>query len=109
VPDYTIARYLTDMCAGQNPLQLSAAIKGEARIFSFVVREVDEGTVDALNLPDECRVMLLYRDDEFLFADAETPIQKGDEVVIVARNKVLSQLEERWSPTIDENTQQMPT
>lgn len=97
VPDYTIARYLADMCAGQNPLQLSAAIKGEARIFSFVVREEDEGTVSELKLPEDCRVVFLYRNDKFIFADAETSLQKNDEVVIISRTKALADLEARWN------------
>lgn len=102
VPDYTIARYLTDMCAGQNPLQVSAAIKGEARIFSFVAREQDEGSVSELKLSADSRVMFLYRGDKFLFADADTSVQKGDEVVIITRIKALPELEERWNPTIIE-------
>jgi trk system potassium uptake protein TrkA len=102
VPDYTIARFLTDMCAGQNPLQVSAAIKGEARIFSFVAREQDEGSVSDLKLSDDSRVMFLYRGEKFLFADADTALQKGDEVVIITRNKTLPELEERWNPTISE-------
>ena len=103
VPDFTIARYLADMCAGQNPLQLSAAIKGEARIFSFVVREQDEGTVSDLKLPTASRVIFLYRGDKFILADADTALQKDDEVVIVCRNKALPELEERWNLTTSES------
>lgn len=102
VPDYTIARYLTDMCTGQNPLQLSALIKGEARIFSFVVREEDEGTINALNLSSDCRVMFLYRNDKFIFADAETSLQRDDEVVIISRSKALPELEARWNPVVSD-------
>ena len=102
VPDFTIARYLADMCAGQNPLQLSATIKGEARIVSFIIREQDEGTVSDLKLPDGSRVMFLYRGEKFIFADADTALQKGDEVVIATRSKDLPALEERWTPAIIE-------
>lgn len=97
VPDYTIARYLADMCAGQNPMQLSAAIKGEARIFSFVVREQDEGTVNELKLPTDSRVIFLYRGDKFILADEDTKLQSDDEVVIVCRSKALTELEARWN------------
>ncbi len=99
VPDYTIACYLSDMCAGHNPLALSAVIKGEARIFSFVVREQDEGTINNLDLPDGSRVMFLYRSDKFILPDADTALEKGDEVVMVSRNKTLPKLEARWSLT----------
>lgn len=37
VPDYTIARYLADLCAGSNPLELSAVIKGDARLFDIAL------------------------------------------------------------------------
>ena len=102
VPDYTIARYLTDLCAGKTPLALSAVIKGEARVFSFVVREQDQGTVGDLALPEDSRVMFLYRGDKFILADAGTALKKGDEVVIVCRDKVLAGLEERWNPAAED-------
>ena len=103
VPDFTIARYLADMFSGQNPLQLSAVIKGEARIFSFVVRTQDEGTVKDLKLPVASRVIFLYRGDKFILADADTGLQKDDEVVIVCRTKALPELEARWNPAASEN------
>ena len=99
VPDFTIARYLADMSAGQNPMQLSAVIKGEARIFSFVVREQDEGKVDELKLPSGSRVIFFYRDEKFMLADADTSLQKGDEVVVACRSKDLQELESRWNMT----------
>lgn len=101
VPDYTIARHLADMCAGHNPLEVSAVIKGDARIFSFVTREEDEGPISELNLPDNSRVMFLYRKEKFILPDVDTTLHKDDEVVIIAHSKVLSELEARWSPKLD--------
>lgn len=101
VPDFTIARHLADMCAGHNPLEVSAVIKGEARIFSFVTREEDEGPVSEMNLPADSRVMFLYRKEKFILPDADTSLRKGDEVVIITRSKYLSELEERWNPRLD--------
>lgn len=98
VPDATIARYLADMCAGQNPLEVSAVIKGEARIFSFVVREQDEALVSELNLPEGSRVIYFYRNDKFMLPEPDTALRKGDEVVVILRSKVLSELEARWHP-----------
>lgn len=96
VPDNTIARYLADMVAGQNPLQVSALIKEDARFFSFVVHEDDEGSVTELGLPDKSRVMLLYRNEKFLLPEDGTALKKGDEVVVVAHSEVLPELESRW-------------
>lgn len=98
VPDYTISRYLADMCAGQNPLQISAVIKGEARVFSFVARKEDEGSIDDLSLPNDARAMFLYRNDKFIFTDNETILKEGDEVVIFSHEKALKELEARWNP-----------
>ena len=100
VPDFTIARHLADMCAGHNPLEVSAVIKGEARIFSFVTREEDEGPVNEMNLPAGSRVMFLYRKEKFILPDADTTLRKDDEVVIITHSKHLSELEERWNPRL---------
>jgi len=96
VPDNTIARYLADMVAGQNPLEVSALLKEDARLFSFVAREDDAKTVAELELPDNSRVMFLYRDERFLLPENDTALRKGDEVVIVAHSEALSELESRW-------------
>lgn len=98
VPDYTMARYLSDLCAGQNPLETSAVIKGEARIFSFVVHPQDEGSVEALDLPDRSRVSFMYRNEKLILPDPDTQLKPGDEIVIIAHSDVLSELEERWTP-----------
>lgn len=101
VPDYTIARYLADMCEGQNPLEISAVIKGDARIFSFIVREEDEGSIEHLGLPEGSKVMFLYRSDKFIIADSNTVLEKNDEAVIVSNRQVLVELEKRWAPKIE--------
>ena len=102
VPDYTIARHLADMCAGQNPLEVSALIKGDARVFSFVAGEEDEGPVAELQLPAGSRLMFLYRNEEFMLPDADTALQEGDEVVIISNSKALPELKTRWSHVLDE-------
>lgn len=98
-PNDTIARYLADMCAGQNPLELSALIKGDARIFSFVVRDEDEGLLSELHMPDDSQVIFFYRNDKFMVPASNTVLQKGDEVVVIAHRKALPELESRWSPS----------
>lgn len=98
VPDYTIARYLADICAGRNPLEISALIKSDARFFSFVAHEEDEGSIADLNLPAGSRVMFLYREEKFILPDTDISLKKGDEVVVVAHSRVLTELEARWNP-----------
>lgn len=96
VPVATISRYLADMFEGQDLMELSATIKGEARVFSFVAREEDAGAVAELALPAQSRVMFFYRDEKFQLADPDTRLKVGDEVVVVSHRKNLPELQERW-------------
>jgi len=96
VPDNTVARYLADMVAGQNPLEVSALIKGDARIFAFVAQDNDECAISELDLPDDSQVMFFYRNEKLILPDPETALKKDDEVIIIARSDALPALEERW-------------
>lgn len=98
VPSQTISRYLADMVMGVDVLELSSVIKGEARLFSFVVPSNDVGSVADLDLPGESRVICLYRDERFELPEADTRLRKGDEVVVLTRVKDLPALHERWEP-----------
>jgi trk system potassium uptake protein TrkA len=104
VPDYTIARYLADMCAGQNPLEVSALIKGDARVFSFVAGEGDEGSIADLQLPKDSRLMFWYRDEKFMLPDADSVLKKDDEMVIVSHSEALPELKARWGPAVPDET-----
>jgi len=102
VPTRTIGRYLADIFEGQDLLQLSAMIKDEARVFSFVASEEDAGPVAELKLPEESRVMCLYRDERFALAYEDTRLKAGDEVLVLSHSKNLPALAERWgSPDRD--------
>jgi trk system potassium uptake protein TrkA len=99
IPARTIGRYLSDMVKGQDPLELSTMIKDEARVFSFVARAEEEGPVRDLQLPEQSRVICLYRDGHFLMADEDTALKLGDEVVILLHSKHLPEFAERWVVT----------
>jgi trk system potassium uptake protein TrkA len=99
VPNETISRYLTDMVAGQDILELSTIIKGDARFFSFKVSDETAGsTIGSLDLPEKTRVICYYRDDTFYLADAEDKLKTDDEVVILTHRSRLQELKERWQP-----------
>lgn len=101
VPDHTIARYLTDMCEGQSPLEVSAMIKGDARVFSFVANEEDAIPIAELKLPAGCQLMFLYRNGDLVLPDTDSQLRKDDEVVIIAHSKILPDLRERWHQPVD--------
>lgn len=96
VPARTIGRHLADMVEGSNPLELSAAVKGDARFFLFVARDEDVGTVAELKLPKLARATHLYRGERFLLLDPDSRIAAGDEVVVIADASSLDALHERW-------------
>jgi trk system potassium uptake protein TrkA len=96
IPDLNTARTLADMVAGQGATELSTAIRGEVRFFSFVAREEDEGAAGQIDLPSGARIVLIYRGEDFLVADAETGILREDEVVVLTHSKNLPKLRERW-------------
>ncbi len=96
IPNRTIGYHLADMLTGQDALELSAMVKDDARMVSFVAREDDEGSVSALDLPRSAHVICLYRNGKFFLADSDTTIQKDDEVVMMTDNAHLPALRERW-------------
>jgi trk system potassium uptake protein TrkA len=96
IPGRAIGRYLAEMVDGQDSLELSGMIKGDARLFSFVAREPDEGAASELDLPSDSRLICLYRDGKFLIADPDTTLRKGDEVVVLAQRRALEALDERF-------------
>jgi len=96
IPARTIGRYLADVVEGQDILELSSAIRGDACVFLFVVADADEMVVGALDLPRGARASHLYRDGELLFADPDTVLRRGDEVVVITRREHLPALRERW-------------
>ncbi len=104
VPDYTIARHLADMCAGRNPLEVSALIKSDARVFSFVATEQDEGPITELQLPTGSQLMFWYRNEKFILPEADSALKQDDEVVIIAHSEALPELNARWHHGVTEKT-----
>ena len=104
IPDFTIARHLGDLCEGQDSLELSAMLKGDARVFAFVASEADEGPLADLNPPKGSSLMFLYRDDRLILPELETIVREGDEVLIISHAKVIPELQARWKPLLSEST-----
>jgi trk system potassium uptake protein TrkA len=98
VPVRTISRYLSDMVEGVSVLELSSVLKGEARFFSFSARAEDAGPMGELELSDQVRPVCFYRGEAFHFADADTRLEEGDEVVLLTVEEQLPALTERWPP-----------
>jgi trk system potassium uptake protein TrkA len=96
IPARTIGRFLTDMVGGRDPLELSALIKDDAAVFSFVARSEDEGAIESLELPDDTRVICRYRSGQFDVVGDKAKIKSGDEMLLITRRERLPELEKRW-------------
>lgn len=103
VPAQTISRYLADMVAGIDILELSSFIKGEARFMLFEIDKDQSGSVGDLELPGETRVVCRYRGSEFVPADAETTLKAGDEVLVLTHSRHLGELAEQFRPEKADN------
>jgi trk system potassium uptake protein TrkA len=99
IPTRAIGRYLADMVSGQDILELSSMVKGDARFFAFVAHAEDESPAGELDLPGDSRVIYLYRENRLVMVDGDTRLKKGDEVVIITRREHIDALRERWNPT----------
>ncbi|MGB8275643.1 MAG: TrkA family potassium uptake protein [Alphaproteobacteria bacterium] len=96
VPHRTIARTLVEMVAGWRPGDISTYIKGDLRLFSFVATKDEAGPANQLKLPERCKVMCLYRNQDFLLPDDTTQINECDQIVLVTHEKNLDKLRKRW-------------
>ena len=96
IPAQTIGRHLAQMLEGRDLWDVSAKIRGEARMFSFVVKDVDAGRMAELGLPRAARVVCLYRGDRLVLPDEGTTLAAGDEVVLITDRTHLDRLIERW-------------
>jgi trk system potassium uptake protein TrkA len=103
IPIWAISRHLDNMVRGLDNINLSALLKEDARFFTFTAGEEDAICVSDLGLPKDAKVIFYYRDNKFNFADNDTKLCKGDEIVILTHCKNLPDFNERWYPpkTVD--------
>jgi len=97
LPTRTISRHLADMVRGEDAVEMTTVLRGEARLFSFTAHEEDEGAIAELGLPADTRAICLYRGEEFHVLDAESTVQQGDNVILLTVSDNLPELKGRWS------------
>jgi len=98
IPVWALSRYLDNMVRGLDHINLSTLLKEDARFFTFTAGEDDATCVSELGLPKDARIIFYYRDNKFHFADNDTKLRKGDEIVILTHSKNLPDFNERWYP-----------
>ena len=98
IPVWALSRYLDNMVRGLDHINLSTLLKEDARFFTFTAGEDDATCVSELGLPKDAKVIFYYRDNKLHFADDDTKLRKGDEIVILTHSKNLPDFNERWYP-----------
>jgi trk system potassium uptake protein TrkA len=97
VPSVAISRHLADIVSGvDNAAEMSTAIKGEARLFAFVLNDPNIRTVEALQLPPQAKVVCFYRAEAFQLAEDDSRLRVGDEIVVLTHSQNLAALRDRW-------------
>jgi trk system potassium uptake protein TrkA len=98
VPVWAMSRHLDNMVRGLDNINLSTLLKADARFFTFTAGEEDAVSISELALPKDAKVIFYYRDNKLHFADDDTKLRKGDEVVILTHCDNLPDFNERWYP-----------
>ncbi len=98
IPVWAMSRHLDNMVRGLDNVNLSALLKEDARFFTFTAGQDDAVSVSELELPKDAKVIFYYRDNRFHFADDDTKLSRGDEIVILTHCRNLPDLNERWYP-----------
>lgn len=97
VPDRTIAGHLADIVEGGSNMDLSATIKGDARLLSFRIHEDGPPSIDDLDLPEKTAVVCIFREDDFFFPKDGLTFEEGDTVTIITHAAQLPSLQGKWS------------
>ena len=98
IPSRTISRYLADILEGKDVVELSTFLKHEARFFAFTIGKDGPADIKGMELPDDTRVVLFYRDEKYFLPDESTRFKEKDEVVIITSSRHLTELKEKWIP-----------
>jgi len=95
LPAQAMARQLVDIIESHETLEISPVIKGDARVFAFLVTAEQAGPLKKLDLPAAARAICMYREGKLAFVDKDTRLREGDEVVVLAHGDVAADLQQR--------------
>lgn len=102
LPELSFAMYVTEMARGLNLAEIGELLRGDARLFRFLVDEsLDGKPVYELNreLPEDTSVVVVLRTASFLPAREEVVLKTGDEVLVITRQRNLPELTKRYVPS----------
>lgn len=97
IPTREAARLLAGLCEGDEPIGLTATVKGDVRFFRFKAGDSEETKIEDLDLPEDTYVVAISNEEESRIAPPGTKITEGDEVLLVTVDCRLDELAERFS------------
>jgi trk system potassium uptake protein TrkA len=97
LPNRAVASHLINLLRGEKSLEMSSLIRGNAEVFNFVVHDEDAVALEELRLPEDTRIICLYRDDRYTLPEQVSALESGDEVILITHRDRLDELRQRWS------------
>lgn len=95
-PDLEVAKNLSDVIAGRGT-NISRMLKAGLRVLSLTADEDAAGPLEALDLPNDTRVIAVVRDEEpTIVTGGEFEIERDDLVLVLAREDDIDALQERF-------------
>lgn len=96
VPDREIGRSLAKLVQGENAVDLETVIKDGASFFSFNVSSDCAGPKSDLELPEKVKAVAYTREGKSHVIDAETALEEGDELLLIAEDAQIEELRKRF-------------
>ncbi len=96
-PDRAGATHILDLVKGRDDPRISTVLRSGLRFFSFTVSAADASSIEALDLPKGVRAVAITRGNESSFAEQDTRLETGDEVVLLTTESRVDGLQKRFS------------
>lgn len=95
-PDLEVAKNLSDVIAGRGT-NISRMLKAGLRVLSLTADEDAAGPLEALELPNDTRVIAVVRDEEpTIVTGGDFEIERDDLVLVLAREDDIDALQKRF-------------
>ena len=99
-PHVTVARSLCQALEDDTELARDTNLTGDLRLLRLTVDAKHDGAkVSDLELPDGCRAVAVVNEDNERFAQSDTEVSEGEEILFAARSDRVDKLKALFKPT----------
>lgn len=96
-PSNTSSMIISDVLRGVDTMELSNLVRSNVRFISIIVGDKTAGKhLSELPLPSESAFVGLYRESNFILAEEDPKIKKGDELVVVTNSDQMNKIYEQF-------------